>query len=146
MKNALLALGLLAGLASAVDVKVSDTLEFTVHCETSDISPYLHHIYEAANQVHTDPEAECYQNSVYEPYCTKIEESKGGRIAICDSKGERVDIGCRQVADMARAVADNCSNGVEGAERAGGWVEEWKLTINGWEMTPAWVEVSVTGR
>lgn len=42
---------------------------------------------------------------------------------------------------MTRALADHCSNSDVGAERAGGTVDEWKLGIDGWIKTAAWVNI-----
>lgn len=140
MKNVFLfALGI-AGLPftqAGINVVVSSMLNFTVTCETSGGSPLLDDVYDVADQVHTGPEDECYQNNPYDSHCTKLEQNDGAKISICDYD-EGGEIGCQQVADMTRALADNCSNG----ERAGGYIEEWKLMIDGWEKTPAWIEIT----
>lgn len=81
--------------------------------------------------------------------CTKLEDSAGARISICDSEGDKqgyrkggyIHIGCRQVADMTRALADNCPGGKKD-QRASGYIEEWKKTVDGWEKAKAWIEIS----
>ena len=144
MKNpVILALGV-AGLASAaIDIVVDDRTQLSVTCDTTENSQYLHHIREAAYNVHPSPKDKCWHSELNPPYCTKIEQT-GARLSICTDKEHRGDgeIACWLVRDAGRAVADNCSNREIGAERAGGYVEEWKLAVNGWEKTPAWVLVS----
>ena len=143
-----LALGF-AGLAfgavptEPIDIEFSDNLQFTVHCREDDLMPFLHQIYDAADHVHTSPDDKCWQSTLHPPYCTKIEESdpKGAMIWICEEENHKTEVGCAAVADMTRALADHCSNGDIGAERAGGWVEEWKLSIDGWVKTEAWVDI-----
>lgn len=146
MKNLFFLAAGLAGLSfarAAIEVKAKDdNHKFSVTCQSSDTSPLLHHVYEAADKIHTGPEANCHQSYLHPPYCTKLEDSDGARISICDSDGEDVKISCRLIADMTRALADNCSNGVEGEERASGYIEEWKLTVDGWKKTPAWIRIA----
>lgn len=97
---------------------------FLVTCESSDGSPLLHHIRGAADDVANVDE--CRQKNAYESRCTKLADHVGARISICGKESER-DMDCSLVSAMARAIEENCSTGVEGNERAGGYVdwEHW---------------------
>ena len=161
MKNVIfLALGI-AGLGSAISVPdskeepeihgkkidISDSMIFDVICITSDASPLLHHIYEAADKINTDIGTHCFQSHSSGDHCTAIEASVGAKIRICNhgenTSGIDASITCKLVQDMARKLADNCSNNKEGEERAGGEIVKWMGGTNGlgWQEDPNWVDV-----
>lgn len=77
--------------------------------------------------------------------CTTIEKSAVAKVRVYNN-WESIDkvhaaIGCYSVQDMARALADNCSNNKEGKEQAGGEVVEWRGSDEGWTKNPQWVDV-----
>ena len=84
----------------------------------------------------------CYQTNKSGSHCTKLYEGEGARISICGPSSEVYNIPCKDVAGMAQAVADKCSNGVENAERAGGYVYRLTTTFDGWNKDVPWISVS----
>lgn len=112
---------------------------YRIYCETTEGSPYLHHVLEAADLV-AGHNGQCRQQNLRGSHCTKIKQGEGGVISICSPDGERDEIPCKDVADMARAVEANCRF----ADRAGGYVYREVITFTGWKRWPpsSWVEVT----
>ena len=152
MKNLLvLALGL-SGLAAATTevepiikdkrVQLDDSLVLDVKCETSDDSPYQHHIIAAASKIWNGPDTHCYQHKIFGDHCTKIEASEGAIVRVCNKGEDHTDpeasMVCLNVENAARAIAEHCAN-EDG--RAGGESIEWTKTDVGWKKNQQWVDV-----
>ena len=111
---------------------------FAVYCESSDASPFLHHVFDVAYKV--DLPDDCKQNNDAGSHCSTIKKNVGATVSIC---GE-VDFGfpCIDVTNMALAVAHECASPLKGGERAGGYVYREYVTWSGWGRDPAWIEIA----
>lgn len=111
---------------------------FAVYCESTDGSPFRHHVFEAADKVKSG--GHCEQNNDAESHCTTLEHSKGATVSICGKSD--FSIPCGDVKAMAQAVGDKCSTPLKGGERAGGYAYREYITWSGWGRDPAWVEIA----
>ena len=106
-----------------------EKMEYEVVCNRNGEGPFAHHVYEAADMIHTD--GKCYTDH---KGCQKIEASYGARVAVCANGGAgEARLDCGDVANRARMLADECQkaddDNKDGYDRVGGRVYLWQTKM-----------------